>query len=180
MTSDPWRLVTLGTFCYRDQSFINRRGVGYVFTEGEVLNLTTPPPPPPPHTHTYTHTKLVEKFWYPLTKHFKTSDHPLFIYLSVRLKIKFTSSVCRLNFHQTAPHFQGNAYFIKNFDRPWCTMVSIDFVSDSQQMKLYDYVEKDFFLSDATEDHSGQNISLAESWSDRYGLLTSKTCQSSV
>ena len=37
--------MTLGTFCYRDQSFINRRVVGYFFTEGEVLNLT-------PSTHT--------------------------------------------------------------------------------------------------------------------------------
>ena len=56
-------VVTLGTFCYRDQSFINRRGVGYFFTEGEVLNLNPPPPPPtttpPPPTHT--HTKQVEK-----------------------------------------------------------------------------------------------------------------------
>ena len=30
-------VVALGTFCYRDQSFINRRGGGG-FTEGEVLN----------------------------------------------------------------------------------------------------------------------------------------------
>ena len=35
------------------------------------------------------------------------------IYLNVRWKIKFTSNVCRLNFHQIAPHFQGNAHFIK-------------------------------------------------------------------
>ena len=33
-------VVTLGTFCYRDQSFINRRGVGYFYTEGEVRNQT--------------------------------------------------------------------------------------------------------------------------------------------
>ena len=41
-------VVTLGTFCYRDQSFINRRGSVIFFTEGEVLNLT-----PPTHTHTH-------------------------------------------------------------------------------------------------------------------------------
>ena len=29
--------------------------------------------------------------------------------------------------------------FYQNFDRPWCTMVSIDFVNDSQQIK---FVEK--------------------------------------
>ena len=40
-------VVTLGTFCYRDQSFINRRGSVIFFTEEEVLNLT----PPPTHTH---------------------------------------------------------------------------------------------------------------------------------
>ena len=32
-------------------------------------------------------------------------------------------------------------HIYQNFARP-CKMVSIDFVSDSQQMKLYDYVEK--------------------------------------
>ena len=42
-------IVTLGTFCYRDQSFINRRGVGYFF-HGK--RGTEPDPPPPPHTHT--------------------------------------------------------------------------------------------------------------------------------
>ena len=41
-------VLTFETFCYmvigyRDQSFINRRGVGYFFTEGEVLNRTRPP-----------------------------------------------------------------------------------------------------------------------------------------
>ena len=38
--------------------------------------------------------------------------------------------------------FSKKCIFYQNFDRPWCTMVSIVFVSDSQQMKLYDYVEK--------------------------------------
>ena len=47
-----------------------------------------------------------------------------------------------LNLYQIAPHFQGNAYFIKISTDQLCTMVSIDFVSDSQQMKLYDYVEQ--------------------------------------
>ena len=32
--------------------------------------------------------------------------------------------------------------FYQNFDRPWCKTVSIDFVNDSQQINLYDYVEK--------------------------------------
>ena len=35
-------VVTLGTFCYRDQSFINSRGSVIFFTEREVLNLTLP------------------------------------------------------------------------------------------------------------------------------------------
>ena len=38
--------------------------------------------------------------------------------------------------------FSSKCIFYQNFDRPWCTMVSIGFVSDSQQKKLYDYVEK--------------------------------------
>ena len=46
-------VVTLGTFCYRDQSFINRMGSAIFFTEGEVLNLI-------PHAPN-THTKQVEK-----------------------------------------------------------------------------------------------------------------------
>ena len=49
-------VVTLWTFCYRDQSFINRRRVGYFF---HGRRGTEPDPPPPPHTHT--HTKQVEK-----------------------------------------------------------------------------------------------------------------------
>ena len=36
--------------------------------------------------------------------------------------------------------------FYQHFDRPWCTMVSIDFVSASRQIKLYDYVEQYTFL----------------------------------
>ena len=69
-------VVTLGTFRYRDQSFINkrgRRGGGSVifFTEGEVLNLTPAPPPP-----THTPTKQVEKILIPSDKHFKTSNPP--------------------------------------------------------------------------------------------------------
>ena len=35
--------------------------------------------------------------------------------------------------------FSRKCIFYQNFDRPLCTMVSIDFVSDSQQIKLYDY-----------------------------------------
>ena len=31
--------------------------------------------------------------------------------------------------------FSRKCTFYQNFDRPWCTMVSLDFVSDSQQMK---------------------------------------------
>ena len=61
-------VVTLGTFCYRDQSFINRRGSVISFTEREVLNLT----PPPTHTHK-TSRKNSDP---PLTKHFKTSNPP--------------------------------------------------------------------------------------------------------
>ena len=39
-------VVTLGTFCYRDQSFIDRSGGSVMFfTEGEVLNLGLTPPP---------------------------------------------------------------------------------------------------------------------------------------
>ena len=50
-------IVTLGTFCYRDLSFINRRGSVIFFVEGEVLSLTPPPTP--------THTKHVEKILTP-------------------------------------------------------------------------------------------------------------------
>ena len=49
----------------------------------------------------------------------------------LEVTIKYISNVCRLNFHQKAPYFQGNAYFIKI-----STEVFIDFVSESQQMKL--------------------------------------------
>ena len=42
-------VVTLGTFCYRDQSFINSRGSGYFFHGRRGTELD---PPPPPHTHT--------------------------------------------------------------------------------------------------------------------------------
>ena len=38
-------VVTLGTFCDRDQSFINRRGVGYFFHGRRATE-----PDPPPHT----------------------------------------------------------------------------------------------------------------------------------
>ena len=67
-------VVTLGTFCYRDQSFINRRGVDYFFTEGEVLNLS-----PPPLTHTHTH-KASRKNSDPLRQNILeslTRPHPL-------------------------------------------------------------------------------------------------------
>ena len=57
--------MTLGTFCYRIQSFINRRGLGYFFhgrrgTEPDPLT-----PPPPPHTHT--HSILFYFLFYPIT-----------------------------------------------------------------------------------------------------------------
>ena len=54
-------VVTLGTFCYKDQSFINRIGSVIFFTAGEVLNLT-------PNTHT--HTEQVEKILTPSDKTF--------------------------------------------------------------------------------------------------------------
>ena len=38
-------VVTLGTFCYMDQSFINRRGVGYFFHARRGTE-----PDPPQHT----------------------------------------------------------------------------------------------------------------------------------
>ena len=41
-------VVTLGTFCYRDQSFINRREVGYFFHG----RRGTESGPPLTHTHT--------------------------------------------------------------------------------------------------------------------------------
>ena len=62
--------VTLGTFCHRDQSFINRRGIGYCF-QGRIVTQPDPPtrknsdpfplltknfktaaPPPPPSSQT--------------------------------------------------------------------------------------------------------------------------------
>ena len=52
-------------------------------------------------------------------------DRPSFL-----LKIKFTINVCRLNFYQIAPPFSRKCIFYQNFDRPWCAMVSIDFVSE--------------------------------------------------
>ena len=42
-------VVTLGTFCYRGQSFINRSGVIYFF-HGRRGTEPDTPPPPPPHT----------------------------------------------------------------------------------------------------------------------------------
>ena len=57
------------------------------------------------------------------------------------MKIKFTSNICRLNSPDSTP-FSRKCIFYQKFYRPWCTMVSIDFVSDSQQMKLYDYDEE--------------------------------------
>ena len=47
-------VVTLGTFCYRDQSFINRRGVSCFFHGRRGIE-------PDHHPHTHAYTKQVEK-----------------------------------------------------------------------------------------------------------------------
>ena len=49
-------VVTLGTSCYRDQSFINRRG-SFIFSRKERYWTW-----PPPHTHTHTHTHTRSKY----------------------------------------------------------------------------------------------------------------------
>ena len=65
-------VVTLGTFCYRDQSFINWRG--RLFFHGRWGTEPEPPPPPPsPHTQSRRRKNSDPR----LTKHFKISTPTL-------------------------------------------------------------------------------------------------------